>query len=119
MLSAVIRADDTAVPVPQDWAIPIFIIKGVISMFGVLLLVYHMNSEWPRMKSVGQRLRYLVLLAYAVLSTGASAEQISEHSALGYRHLGGLIVSVALLIVMIVSIREAYERQDSDKLPRP
>ena len=55
--------------IPGSWTDFILISKGVCAMVGVMLLLWHINHEWIRMQG-DQRARYMLLLAYGVLSTG-------------------------------------------------
>ena len=91
---------------PPAWALWFMAIKGTVSAVGVLLLVFHMNTEWDRMHGP-QKARYLLLLGYAVLVAGASAEQVQEGLPVSYRHLASFALTVALVVVAAWSIRSA------------
>lgn len=83
----------------------LLVIKGVMSLIGVLLLLYHIDERWESMKERAQKARFYLLLGYAVLSAASTYEQL-EAGNYGYRNLGGLILSVGLVIVVIMSMRE-------------
>lgn len=94
---------------PQEYSTEFFLVKGVIALISTLLLLLHMNRIWTRLAQQatrGQRLRYGTLLAFSVLVTGASAEQVTQDAAVSARNVGSLIVTVLLVITAIVSIRE-------------
>ena len=91
---------------PPEWALWLHVIKGSLAVAGVILLVWHMDTEWERMGGP-QKARYLLLLGYAVLVAGASAEQIDEGTLVSYRHLASTLLSAALVWVAAYSIRSA------------
>lgn len=96
---------------PQQHADLFFVIKGVIALISTLLLLLHMNRAWGRLSresTLAQRLRYYALLAFSVLTTGASAEQLHQGVEVNYRNLGALIVTSLLAIAAGTSL---YEEQ--------
>lgn len=98
---------------PQDQAAPFFIAKGLIALLSTVLLLFHMTKEWGRMQEEstrGQRMRYITLLAFSVLVTGGSAEQVTEETLVSYRHLGAAVVALLLLVTVIISMRERPTR---------
>lgn len=104
---------------PPDFYEAFFVAKGFLALVATLLVIWHMDRTWDHVThhgTPGQRLRYYTLLGYSVLVTGASAEQISDGQFVAYRHFGGLILTVLLIIAMIVSLREDFQRarQQSD-----
>lgn len=99
-----------ALDVPDAVAVTLLLIKAAFALTGVLLLLWHMNAEWPHMPRKDQRARYLLLLAYGVFQVGATTEQI-EDGTFGYRHLVALLLSVALAGVAAYSIRCAHKRR--------
>lgn len=96
--------------IPPEWTVPLLFLKGGVAIMGVLLLVFHMNAEWNRMQSNDQRARYLLLLGYAVLTAGGTSEQLKEGVELSYRHLGSLLLCIALVLVTAQSIRNSRRR---------
>ena len=92
---------------PDTWVEPIITLKGLIALVSVLLLLWHMTQAWCCVRSIGQKLRYLTLLAYAILVAGASLEQLHEGAMLSYRHLGSVFVTSLLVVAATVSLREA------------
>ena len=82
----------------------VFLAKGVLSLVGVVLLLWHMDREWDRMQDRPQRARYMLLLAYGLLVAGASAEQAATDVVLGVRHWVSLVLSLALVGVASHSI---------------
>lgn len=94
---------------PQDEAGPFFVFKGLLALVSTVLLLVHMTRQWSRLQrtqTLGKRMRYITLLAYSVLVTGASAEQVSEGTLVSYRHLGSVVVAVLLLVTVVISMRE-------------
>ena len=89
---------------PQQYAEALFLLKGALGMISVVLLIWHMNRAWCCVKRPAQQMRYLTLLAYAILVAGASVEQVSEGELVSYRHLGSVLVVLLLIITMVVSI---------------
>jgi hypothetical protein len=92
---------------PESWAYGFYICKGALSLLGTLLLLKNMDVEWsaPAM-SLGRRLRYLSLLTFAVVMTGASVEQATQDAVVNYRNLGAFVAAVVLVVAMVVSLRE-------------
>lgn len=96
-----------------------FVIKGVIGLVAVIGLIVHMNKSWDtfdvapngRRETIGQRLRYLTLLYFAVLLSGASLEQIKDNAEISLRNIGALGGAVLLVLTVIVSIDEARGRR--------
>jgi hypothetical protein len=95
--------------VPDSWIEPIIMIKGLIALASVLLLLWHMTQAWCCVRTFGQKLRYLTLLAYAILVAGASLEQLNEGIVLSYRHLGSVAVTSMLVVAAVVSLRETRD----------
>lgn len=98
---------------PQEYAHLYFVAKGVVALIATLLLIIHMNLTWDHVThhgTPGQRLRYYTLLAFSVLVSGSTLEQIREDSPVSYRHLAVMFVMIALIIAMVVSIKEDYSR---------
>jgi DMSO/TMAO reductase YedYZ heme-binding membrane subunit len=94
--------------IPEAWHPAIFLIKGLLALTSVLMLVYHMNREWNSLRSLGQKARYLSLLAYATLVAGSTVEQLDEGIQLSYRHLFSILVTAGLVVAMVISIRESH-----------
>jgi hypothetical protein len=97
--------------IPESWTPWIIAVKGCFAFVGVLLLLWHMNREWPGLYGRDQRMRYLTFLAYGVLQAGASGEQYSQHIALEWRHVGGFIVSIMFFTASLVSLRWSFKNQ--------
>lgn len=98
---------------PQEFAPQFYMLKGLLAVAATVLLLVHMTRRWPVLLSehrLGKRMRYLTLLAYAVLVTGASVEQVHDGSLVSYRNLGSAIVSILLLVTIIISMREERQR---------
>jgi len=106
---------DSPALIPDSWTPWIIITKGCFAVIGVILLLWHMDREWSRLgeleKQLDRKLRYLTLLAYGVLQTGASTGQLTEGVELEWRHLGGLIVSALFVVTAACSLRWSL-RQD-------
>jgi len=100
---------------PQEYAEEFFIVKGLFALVSTLMLLYHMNQMWNYMSHNmprGQQLRYYSLLAFSVLTTGSTAEQLQEGALVNYRNLGALIVVILLIVAMAQSIKEQRTRGD-------
>ena len=99
---------------PQEYATAFYVIKGMCALLSTTLLLYHMTQVWPYLRSnatIGQRMRYYSLLAFSILVTGASGEQVQDGALVNYRNLGSLIVTIMLIVAMVISIREdAHKR---------
>lgn len=95
---------------PQDYAAEFYYTKGLVALVATVLVVVHMSQTWPQVRTRGQQLRYLTLLAFSVLLTGSSVEQVHQGALVNYRNLGGLVVAVMILVAMVVSIREDSEK---------
>lgn len=91
---------------PQEQAGTFYHVKGFLALTATLLLIFHMARIWPAIRTPGQRLRYISLLAFAALITFASAEQVAERVPVDYRNLGGMAAAVLLIVAALVSIRE-------------
>lgn len=92
---------------PQEYAEQFFVVKGVIGLLAVVLLIAHMSQAFRESMKIGQRARYLTLFVGAVVVTGGSGEQVSDHVVVSYRNLGGMIFAISIVISMIISIRES------------
>lgn len=92
---------------PPEYAHEFFVAKGIIALTATCLLLSHMTTAWSQTFSPGQRLRYLALLACAVSLTGASVEQVQQDAVVNFRNVGALVAAVAILVAMVVSIRES------------
>lgn len=99
--------DALALALPATWAAVIYAAKGILALSGVLLLLWHMDHQWPLMTDPAQRARYLLLLGYGVFQAGATVEQLNDVTPLGWRHVGALILSAALAAVAGYSIYTA------------
>lgn len=99
--------DILALDLPAGWAAVIYAAKGLLAVGGVVLLLWHMDHQWPLMTDAAQRARYLLLLGYGVFQAGATVEQLNDTAALGWRHVGSLILSAALVVVAGYSIHTA------------
>lgn len=91
---------------PQEQAGLFYHVKGFMALTATVLLVVHMQRTWPTIRTWGQRLRYLSLLAFAGLITYASVEQVQEGVLVDYRNLGGFAAAILLIVAAVVSLRE-------------
>lgn len=94
---------------PADWAHEFYILKGIVALLGTVLLIAHMVSKREPM-TLGQTLRYLTLLYLAVLITGASVEQTSQHAVVNYRNLAVIPGVLLLIVAAAVSLYESRRR---------
>jgi hypothetical protein len=99
---------------PQEYANVLFAGKAMLGVIAVILLITHMNQHWCCISSLAQRMRYITLLAYAVLVTGGSAEQVAEAELVSYRHLGSVLVTLLLVVAMTLSLLERHNHPKSD-----
>lgn len=90
-----------------------FVVKGLVALVGTLLLVAHMWRTRHDEMSLGQVLRYLTLLGFAVLGAAASPEQIGEGVGVEGRNKAALGLFVLLNITALVSI---YEQRPKRKV---
>lgn len=91
---------------PQDQSLLFYKVKGYIGLAATLALLAHMHETWGRVETLARRLRYYALLAAAVLLAGASVEQVHQNADVNWRNIGGMIVSVIILVAAVVSIVE-------------
>lgn len=99
---------------PQEYAPEFYMIKGLLGLIATLMLIYHMKITWDHVLhhgTFGQQLRYYTLLAISILIAGGSAEQYKEAAVVNYRNLGAILVVCMLIVAMIVSIREDFDRR--------
>lgn len=91
---------------PQDRAHLFYVLKGVIALIATVGLIVHMSHTWHQIVRWGQRLRYLSLLAFAFLITGATIEQLEQDAVVNYRNLGTFVCALLLLVAVAASIRD-------------
>lgn len=89
--------------------------KGLVALIATLLLVYHMNAEWSRIRTVGRRMRYLALLGYVALTAAASPEQVAEGLTIQSRNVVSLGLSLFVIATVLVSL---FEHDDPPKEER-
>lgn len=82
-----------------------YLIKGITSLVATVALVFLMVRIWPHTQGLGQQLRFLCLLYFAVLITAASVEQVNQEAVVNLRNLGALGGAVLLNITVAVSLR--------------
>lgn len=87
-----------------------FIAKGVIAFTGALLLVAHMWQDRQKPMQLGQRLRYISLLTFAVSIVGRSAIQVQDHREVDGGAKTAFACATVLLVAMVVSIKESNQR---------
>lgn len=91
-----------------------YLIKGLFGLVAVILVMYHTNQAWRYVVqhgTYGQRWRYIALLAWTILVTGASVQQFHEHAPIQSRNVGALIVILFTIGAMIISIRESSRKR--------
>lgn len=96
-----------------------YITKGLMGLLGVVLYMTHLQRAMPRAKCRGQRWRYYTLLAYAVLTTSASGEQLAQQAEVNWRNVAGLWVAALLVISAVISIRHDHRLGDPCGYHRP
>ena len=89
---------------PQSWATEFFAIKGVLGMVATILFIMHMARSWSQRICLSQRMRYISLLAFSVMITGAPVEQIHDGALVNYRNLGAGLCIVWMVVTSLVSI---------------
>lgn len=90
-----------------------YVVKGVVGLIAVCLYLYHMTIVWPGLKNLAQQMRYLCLLAGAVLTTSASVEQVREGVLVNWRNVGGMGFVILLLVTVLVSLAMDRPRYQS------
>lgn len=95
---------------PQDCAHVFYVVKGVLGLLATVMLIVHMSHTWDRMVSLGQRLRYITLLAFSILVTGATLEQLQQDAGVNYRNLGAMVCVLLLVGAMLASLDEDVRR---------
>lgn len=93
---------------PQEYAEEFYIAKGMLGLLATLLVLVHMSTAWAEAMTLGRRLRYFALLYASILLAGSSAEQVSDAALVSYRNLGGMGLSVVIIVAMVVSIVESH-----------
>lgn len=82
-----------------------YVVKSIIALLATVLYLIHM-ARVRDLTSLGRRLRYVALLAGAVLLAYASTEQIREGVAIEGRNLGGMAFAGILTAAAVVSLWE-------------
>lgn len=95
---------------PEGLAHSFYIFKGVLALVGTCLLVAHMIRKREPM-TPGQTLRYLALLSFAALVTGASVEQTHQEAVVNYRNLAAIPVVALLIVAAVVSLYETRRKR--------
>lgn len=95
---------------PQAHAHDFYVAKAVIGIVAVLITVVHMDRTWDHLRSGAQMARYLVLLFGTVIAGAGSFEQIRESAAVELRNIGGAEFLLAVVVVMLYSLREDQRR---------
>lgn len=93
-----------------------FYVKGLAYLVATLFVIVHMSRSWSGVESLGRRLRYYILLGLAINNTGASVTQAATDDPVQWWHVTSLGLAFALVVVMVVSIREDA-RARPDRLP--
>ncbi len=96
---------------PQEYATEFYYLKGAVALTATVALIVHMQTVWTYVVKLGQRLRYLTLLYFAVLITYASVEQIRMNELVDSRNVASLFGVVLLIVTMAVSVHEDRPRQ--------
>lgn len=91
---------------PQDYAHLFYVAKGFLALVATVMLIVHMTRTWDYVTTLGQRMRYLTLLALSVLITSATIEQLQQDAPVNYRNLGTLVCVLMLIGAMAQSLRE-------------
>lgn len=88
----------------------LFVLKGIVSLVATALLLFHMRAVKREAITLGRWLRYLSLLFFAVLLTGASIDQVKSDAPLNWYNIGGLVGGSVLIVAVGVSIAEERRR---------
>src|SRR3954470_16660036 len=86
--------------------------KGIAAFAAFILAIVHMNQKLHYIETTGQKLRYWILMGYALLTCFSTAEQIQDHI-FGYWIFFSLAINLAMCYVMIVSIKEHRAHKDA------
>lgn len=87
-----------------------YIAKGLVSLVATALLLWHMRAVKRGPVSLDRWLRYLSLLFFAVLITGASFDQVMSDAPISWYNVGGLVGAALLILTVCVSISEDRRR---------
>ena len=96
---------------PQEYGHEFFGVVAIVSLISTVLLVWHMTRAWETFVSLGQRLRYLSLLAFSTLVVVAAVDQFQLESEVRLRHFGTATVLALLAVTLVVTYREEAERR--------
>lgn len=110
-IMATIWASD-GLPWLQDVSKEFYLVQGLVALSATLMLLWHMNVAWDTIRDLDQQLRYITLLAFAVVLTAGSAEQVNQNVGVYWRNLGSIAVAVLLIVTMVVSVRAVRRRRD-------
>jgi hypothetical protein len=91
---------------PQQYAETFNALKALVALVTALHLIVHMIRIWPHLVSYVQKLRYVTLLCYALLTLYSSASLAHEHARITSRQILELLVTILLLCVTVASMRE-------------
>lgn len=95
--------------VPDEAMPEIIWVKGILTLVGAMLFMWHLHTMWPCMRTDkrGKRLRYLTLLMAALVSTYRSVDQVQAHDyVFRYPDVWTLAFAVLLIVASVVSLRE-------------
>lgn len=91
-----------------------YLLLGISSFTGALLLVGHLMQAGIVIRTLGQRLRYITLFLYSIGITFGSIELIHDSIPRDVRHNIYLLASVSLIVTMVFSIRETRKSQEDE-----
>lgn len=91
---------------PQEQAHLFYMVKGTLALVAVVMLIVHMTHTWHTVVRLGQRLRYLTLLAFAVLAASSTLEQLEQGALVNYRNLATMLCVLLLILAMTASLND-------------
>jgi hypothetical protein len=91
----------------EDHLAAFYTLKAVLSLVATVLLVVHMQQAFTEALTWGRRLRYLVLLYFAITLTGVSVGQMHSLAAVDWRTVIGFGGAVLLILAAGLSIFES------------
>lgn len=108
------------VDVVVDWLEPVartfFFLTGFLGLAATVLLVVHMGHTWHKIKKVSQRLMYYSLLAFSMIVTSASIEQIHDDSSVNWHDVATFLATILLAIACISSIvADSHDRSVTER----
>jgi len=91
---------------PQQYAAEFNWVKALIAASAAVLLIVHMQRIWPETPIAGQKLRYVILLGYALLTSFNSASLARTDEPVKLVNVLSFFLTIGLIFVIVQSMRE-------------